>query len=415
MKIFSTSILVILGILLFTNISCKDELVRTQSFTVRVPVFMTAKQIRSQVIRPQAPKSLGSAGRIYLYKNFLLINEPNKGLHIVDNSNPARPIFLNYIQIPGNSDLAINQNMLYADSYMDLLVFNLNNPFDIPEPKRINDVFKSSYPENKRGEIVSFKDSLITMSSNSTWGGPRDYLFDSSVSGPGNSTGQNNYGTGGSTARFTLMNDHLYTVDHTSLKLFNVSTPADPKFENTIFLGTGIETIFPYDNKLFIGSTTGMHIYNAVKPSAPVKLSTYSHLTSCDPVIVEGNFAYVTLRSGTTCRLGSNVLEVLDIGNPTAPKLISSFPMTNPHGLALQGDLLFICEGNNGLRTFDRRDPLNIGSKQLSFLKDLDSRDVIAGPLSVIVTGKSGIMQYEFSDPRAPKLLSNIKVVKDIL
>lgn len=409
MKIFRQISFLALLVLLF-SVSCKDEVVRTETYMTRVPVYMTAGEIRAQVISPQSPVELSSAGKIYIYQNFLIINEPNKGLHIVNNSNPSKPVFINYINIPGNSDMAINDNILYADSYMDLLAFDISNPADIREPKRILDVFKNTYPENSYGKITGYKDSLVTVSvtSHSTHG--RE-LINTSV-WFSSTADSKNYGTGGSTARFTLMNEYLYTVDQNSLKLFNVTSAANPKFINSINLGTGIETIFPYQDKLFIGSTTGMHIYNASNPSNPVKLSTYSHLTSCDPVIVQGKYAYVTLRSGTNCRIGSNLLDVLNIEDPASPKLVSSYPMLNPHGLAISGGTLFICEGVNGLKTFDSSDPLKIGERQFSFLKDLDARDVIAGPASLIVTGKNGIYQYDYSNPRALGLLSQIRVSK---
>jgi hypothetical protein len=194
------------------------------------------------------------------------------------------------------------------------------------------------------------------------------------------------------------------------LKLFNVSNPRDPQYLNSINLGGGIETIFPYGNKLFIGSTNGMHIYDASNPSAPVKLSTYRHVTSCDPVVVQGKYAYVTLRSDNLCLQGVNLLQVLNIENAANPVLVSSFPMLKPYGLTISDNNLFICEGPFGLKAFDSSDVLSIGQKQLSFLKDIDASDVIAGPKSLIVTGTKGVYQYNYANPSDLKLMSHLSL-----
>jgi hypothetical protein len=359
------------------------------------------------------PQQLSAPGKIYTYGNYLFINEINKGIHIVDNSDPASPRFLNFLNIPGNMDLAVNSNVLYADSYVDLLAFDISSPTNVSLVKRVENVFDNQYVDMMKGLIRGFKDTIITevITANTRDNTRENVMFFSTQAGGFFDSASQSYGTGGSMARFTLMNSNLYTVTTNSLKLFNVSAPREPVFVNTIKLGNGIETIFPYQNKLFIGSNTGMHIYNAADPSKPVKLATYQHFTSCDPVIVQGKYAYVTLRSGSSCRLGSNVLDVLDIEDPTKPVLVSSFPMLNPHGLAISDNNLFICEGKNGLKAFNISDPKTIGQKQLSFLQNLSATDVIAGPKSLIVTGINGIYQYDYSNASSLKLLSHLNLV----
>jgi hypothetical protein len=311
---------------------------------------------------------------------------------------------VSFISIPGNADMAISDNILYADSYVDLLAFNISNPLKIQHVKRVTDVFEKFYMNKAKGLIYGLKDTVVSyrIDEGNSFGG-RPMLFDMTAMSSSKS-----YGTGGSTARFTLMNDYLYTVDNSRLKLFDVAIPANPNYLSSMNIGWGIETIFPYENKLFIGSTTGMHIFDASKPSAPVKLSTYRHVTSCDPVIVQGKYAYVTLRSGNFCQQGVNVLEVLNIEDLTKPTLVSSFPMLNPHGLGISNNDLFICEGANGLKAFKNTDVLKIGDNQRSFIKGINAKDVITGPKSLIVTGDEGVYQYNYANSSALRLLSKI-------
>ncbi|MEJ7693237.1 hypothetical protein [Daejeonella sp.] len=409
MKVFGTLLSFIFVLCLS---SCKDEVVRTRTYHRLTPFYLSVSDLRKQAISMDKPHELSAPGKIYIYGNYLFINEVTKGIHVIDNSNPASPRFLNFINIPGNIDLAVNSNILYADSYVDLLAFDISNPTSINMVKRVENVFDNQYIDLKKGLIRGYKDTIITQVITSNMQDLQknnQTSFDSSVGAA--SYASQSYGTGGSMARFTLMNSSLYTVTTNSLKLFNVSSPKEPVFVNTINLGGGIETIFPYQNKLFIGSTTGMHIYNAIDPSKPVKLATYQHFTSCDPVIVQGKYAYVTLRSGTTCRLGNNLLDVINIEDPTKPVLVSSFPMLNPHGLAISENNLFICEGKYGLKAFNSTDPKSIGQKQLSFLQNISAADVIAGPKSLIVTGASGIYQYDYSSASNLKLLSHLNLV----
>ncbi|MFC5282550.1 LVIVD repeat-containing protein [Pedobacter alpinus] len=402
-----------IAIVIVSLSSCKDEVVKTFTYHTQTPYYLSVADIRQMVVAEETPRAIAAPGKIYIYNDFLFVSEPNKGIHIIDNNNPAKPQFISFINIPGTADLAINNNVLYADSYIDLLAFDITNPRDVKLVKRVEDVFENLYINKEKGMVLGYKDTIITYTQNSgdIYHNGRGEMF--TLTNSFSSNAKASYGTGGSTAKFTLQNSSLYTVDNNSLKTFNVSDEKNPAFVKTINLGFGIETIFPYNDKLFIGSTTGMHIYDASNPLSPKKLSIYQHVTSCDPVVVQGKYAYVTLRSGNFCRQGVNLLEVIDIEDATKPKLISSFPMINPHGLSIDGGNLYICEGLSGLKAFDSSNIYNIGQKQLSFIKGFEAIDVIAGPKSLIVTGKDGVYQFDYSNPANLIQLSRINIDSD--
>jgi len=179
-------------------------------------------------------------------------------------------------------------------------------------------------------------------------------------------------------------------------------------------IGWGIETIFPYEENLFIGSNSGMYIYDNSNPESLILLSTFQHARACDPVVVEGNTAYVTLRNGSACQSFINQLDVIDISTITSPKLIKTFPMTNPHGLSIRDSQLYICEGEHGLKIFDASDSENIDKNLIANLETIKSTDVISLPNSLIlVIGSDGFYQYDVSDADSPVLLSHIPVIKD--
>lgn len=215
-------------------------------------------------------------------------------------------------------------------------------------------------------------------------------------------------GKGGSMARFTVSGDYLYVVDSRNLHVYEVKDPRTPKKLKEVELGVNIETIFPYQQKLFIGSQDGMHIYSLAEPESPEHLSTYRHITSCDPVVVEGNLAYVTLRSGNNCFRGSNQLDIIDISNPSQPKLVRTYPMTNPFGLGIDGNTLFVCEGEHGLKVFDVEDPENI--TQISEKAKLHAFDVIPFNQNLILSGKDGVYQYNYAKPKELSLNSQLTI-----
>jgi hypothetical protein len=78
-------------------------------------------------------------------------------------------------------------------------------------------------------------------------------------------------GIGGSMSRFTIVGDYLYVVDNTNLDVFSLVNPTQPAEASTVNIGWGIETIFPYGDKLFIGSSSGMCFQSSSMP-APATL-----------------------------------------------------------------------------------------------------------------------------------------------
>lgn len=392
--------------------SCQDEITTTYTYRAMMPVYLQMSDVRARVISIEPAQELDNPGKIYIYGNYLLINDPQEGIHILDNSNPASLVNLNFIPIEGNVDLAVNNNMLYADNYVDLLVFDISNIRSIKQVERVKDVFKHLYDNSDTGIIVTFKDTVLTSDGNRGGFMERDFFtintassFASNYSGAAQS-----YGQGGSMARFTLMSGHLYAVDDYSLRVFDVKEPAKPKHLQNIELGWGIETIFPFQEKLFIGSNSGMHIYDASTPSNPLKMSVFEHLRACDPVVVNEKFAFVTLRNGQNCWNGVNELQVVDISNPRQPKLIQAYPMLNPHGLALAGEYLYVAEGQHGMKSFNVGDVTKINQNQLEFLESMKSVDMIPGPKSLIVIGPDGVCQFDYSNPSKLRKLSCIDV-----
>jgi hypothetical protein len=158
-----------------------------------------------------------------------------------------------------------------------------------------------------------------------------------------------------------------------------------------------IETIYPFKDKLFIGSNAGMFIYDIANPASPRSLGQFAHARACDPVIADDNNAYVTLHDGTPCGGFNNQLDVVNISNLVAPVLVKTYAMTNPHGLAKDNNLLFLCDGRDGLKMYDVANPSNIVLKKQ--VTGLETYDAIAWNNNLLVVAKDGLYQYDYSNP----------------
>jgi hypothetical protein len=402
-----------------TFTSCLEDKCDASTEFVRFdPVYLTLSQIRTDVTL-EAPRALEEPGRLYLYKDYLFINEQAHGIHIYDNSDPSNPVDIGFYGIVGNFDLSIKDDILYADNVLDIIsidISNIQSPVIVHREENAfemydwNGTYLSYYNKTDIVEVLDCNDDAF--GAETFWRG--DVLFaneaavvDVDVLSSGSEG--SNVGTGGSTARFTIVGDYLYNVDQSNLMTWSIGNGFSRV--NTQNIGWGIETIFPYESHLFIGSETGMHIYDNSNPELLVHLSTFQHARACDPVVVEGNTAYVTLRNGSACESFINQLDVIDITSLTNPTLIKTYPMSNPHGLSVRDNTLYICEGDFGLKIFDASDSEKIDRNLLADVSSIKSTDVIALPDDrLLVIGSEGFYQYDVTNVESPQLLSLILV-----
>ena len=164
-------------------------------------------------------------------------------------------------------------------------------------------------------------------------------------------------GKGGSLARFTIVGNFLYLVDDLTLKIFDISDPVNATPKGSIILRFGVETIFPYKDKLFIGSRDGMYIYSIANPVIPALLGEARHTRSCDPVVANDTTAFVTLRGNQPCGPAEDGLYIYDIKNITSPVALATIRMPTPNGLGLQDSLLYVCQKLNGMRIYNVSNP----------------------------------------------------------
>ncbi len=426
-KVITIQLVIYFALLMFMSLilpGCTDKCEQENTYTYFEPVYTSMEELRNAVeILP--PIEIKQVGKIFFKDGYLFINEPNEGVHIIDNRDPSNPINKSFINIPGAFDLAVRGTVLFSDSYTDLVAIDINNLEEVQEVGRIEGLFNGFnsygfYATEDLGVVTSWKQTnevTITESTCKTnrndWGMYYEYgllTADVAAFNSASAVAPTNPGMGGSMARFALSNDYLYALDNSDIVAVNVANVSDLQAGAPTYIDWGIETIFPKGNTLFIGAQNGMHIMDITNPSIPTLISNYSHIQSCDPVIVDGNYAFVTLRSGTECQGFTNQLEVIDISDLSDPQLKYTYQMTNPHGLGKDGSALFICDGEAGLRVFDATDLSTIDDNMIAHYDKIQAYDIIPFNNIAMMIGADGLFQYDYSDLSDIKLLSKITI-----
>ncbi len=403
-------------------VSCEDNQDDSlyAEYQVAKPLKMSMAEFRSGV-DVIAPVPILESGKIYAYKNYIFINDKNKGVHVVDNTDPSNPRKISFIEIPGNVDISVKGDFLFADSLSDLVVLDISDMTHIQQVNRLEGVLQTNVFWPADADIFEYTDidydkeilvgwevvterrlkSEVENVNGGFWEADMAALANTSASAA-SVTGQ-----GGSLARFKIVDDYLYAVDFHNINIFNITDLGDPKILAPVSAGFDIETIFNQNNHLFLGSRSGMYIYDISSPASPRYVSEFQHGTACDPVVVDGDYAYVTLRGGNACGATESGLFIIDISTIENPVLAKEYPMDEPYGLGIKDEKLFICDGNSGLKVYDKTDVNEL--VQLNHFKDINTFDVIPLDDTLLMTGKDVIYQYKYFDDNI-RLLSTLRL-----
>lgn len=400
--------------------SCADKHKVTR--LMNVPVYQSKAELRS-LAGVQAARELVNPGKIFFKDNRLFVTELGEGVHIIDNSDPANPVNISFLEIPGVMDVQMKNEFLYADSYMDLVVFDLSDVNNAQLVDTAEDVFiynlpvhDARYPradvDENNGVVVAWTVELKTEEFNefdtwNVWGeevmtadmslqsGDASFAT-TSFEGASKSGGGNTFGKAGSMSRFMVKGNHLYVLDAWKLITLDIEDASNPEVQSEVVTPYFSETIFPIRNHLVLGTQNGIVFYDLDDMNTPEYVSEYQHVTSCDPVFVSGDHAYVTLRSGNSCWGWVNELHVVNIEDISAPYEERIYPMVSPRGLSVDGENLFLCDGEAGLKIFDIEN--NVDLTMTNNYIDFQANDVITYGDILMMIGEDGLVQYDYSD-----------------
>lgn len=433
---FLSPLLLLLAIL--SNGCIQDQCEQTVTYLRYEPVYQSMEEIRAGV-KSEAPRAVKNPSKIYFKDSFILMSELNKGIHVIDNNDPRNPNSIAFIAIPGTRDMAARGNTLFVDSYMDMVALDITNLNAVTILGRQENVFPYGswhdglWADPDKGIAVDWIEkevveqvecgrngfnflpqNMFTMDDALDLGAPV-LASNSRLEASAPSSSELTTGTGGSFARFAITGNHLYAVTFSDMIIFDISDLASPQEVNRLSIGWDVETIWPKDDRMYIGTRSGMIVYSIANPTQPEWLTQVSHVQGCDPVVVGEEYAFSTVRDGRDCRstTATNSLFVIDITPIEESFIAVEFPTHNPHGLGLRNDVLFLCDGSEGLKIYDASDPLTLIEKQLAHFPNINAIDVIPLDNILIMVAEEGLYQYDYSDLNNIQQISLIPVERD--
>jgi len=120
---------------------------------VYTPIFMSRETLESSVKYIAETRDMIQTGKIYYRAPYIYVNERYKGVHVINNTNPANPVNEGFILAPGCIDMAVKGNILYFDNAVDLVSFDLDSR---QVTKRIRNIFPEPLPPEDFNHYFNF-------------------------------------------------------------------------------------------------------------------------------------------------------------------------------------------------------------------------------------------------------------------
>jgi len=321
----------------------------------------------------------------------LFVSDQYLGVFVYDVGDPAAPTPVTTIPLKGNRGTAVKDGIVYAneDNALHVLrivgnsyetVMTLQPEYDVPG-----------------GGDGGWLEPGVIQERNGLGCACGQHLELASPLGPAS--------VGSSFATFALVDDFLYRIDYATLVIYDVAVADKPKELKRVDIGWEIETIYPTDNFLLLGGNRGMYIYDRRSdPAAPHEIARIEHVRACDPVVVSGPVAYVTLRGGSVCGNAPDELLCVSMTDPDQPTVIARKELATPFGLAVSEPFLYVSNGLRGYTLLDVARPAS--PLPIAQWTDWGTKDFIWSGTTLYVLGFDGLRFFDVSDPRSPKLLA---------
>jgi hypothetical protein len=192
------------------------------------------------------------------------------------------------------------------------------------------------------------------------------------------------------------VNDQLLVLDSQSIIQYDIKEGGEFEFRHEVAIDPGMETIHANGAYVLVGSNSAVYFLRFNSFGTLELVSSYEHLTSCDPVVASNGIAYSTLRS-TGCRFnGAELLDVIDFSDIENPTLIKSYSTHAPYGLALNEQFLFVCE-YGGITMYDRSNAEELVQVDFLEVEGQTPIDLILRGNNMVVRTMDGVMNVGFT------------------
>lgn len=166
---FSLALGLFLGLLLTGCLEPKVDI--PEQVTGLAPIYYEGDW---RDIGAEPPQPIRELFKIYYKDSIIFAGESLQGIHVIDNTDPFYPETIKFIRIPGNSDIAIKGNTLYANNLSGLVALDISNLDDIRVLSRLENAFPGGgaplpdnyfgffeCPDTSMGAIVGWAEKVL--------------------------------------------------------------------------------------------------------------------------------------------------------------------------------------------------------------------------------------------------------------
>lgn len=398
----------LLGLIAFSIIGCTTDYGTVQvTYQEATAIYGDIDEIRSQPLN-ETIREINNPGKIYLGSDMILIGEEQEGIHVIDNTDPVNPTAVNFINIPGNREFFVKDNKIFAETYYDVVKIDVSDMQNAVLDSRAEFVFQDVWKNAQEETLIGFSFKEVTAELNQDDDFSKQVLAENEIyldyakniipkSALPSSFAGSGSKVSGTANRVTYSDEHVYIIGNNSMYIVADEAQGLNNINKISNIGEGMETIFPYENNLYVGSRSAVNIFNITDPRQPEEAYEFNHATACDPVLPADGVAYVTLRTAdfSACPGNINSLLVLDTRDIHDVDQKEEIAMSSPYGMTIKGNELYVGEGENGLKIFDISDKYK--PELLRTINNVKAYDVIPHPTIgnlILTTGPDGVSQY---------------------
>ncbi len=215
-------------------------------------------------------------------------------------------------------------------------------------------------------------------------------------------------GTGGSLAKFTIINNQVLVLNQNEVKQYDIQANGELNYKGQLLIDSQLETIFPYGTgNVLIGSSDAVYFLGFDTDNFLTLKSSYAHLTACDPVVAKDGIAFSTLKV-SDCRNGTDdFIEAIDISDIENPNVLRVYNTESPFGLAIKNSFLFVCE-KGGLSMYAYNENGNLTELDFKEIPNAVPLDLIVSDRNLIIRTDDGFYNMSYGDTGLGSVLGSI-------
>ncbi len=252
-----------LQLLLYCSYTAVLKDTGTKQYKVYTPVYKSSALVRANIVKSNEVQPIINPGKMYVTGNTIFLVEKEKGIHIIDNSNPSSPVNKAFISIPGNEDIAVKGEYFIRRLLCRPVAIDISNPSAIvlknyvanlfPDRRYINGQYIDSGNVIVSWKVKDTTASLQIQQGQGIWTNGSyitTTVYNTAVgmfqSASANTSSSGTAGVGGSMSRFAIVNDRLYAVSSNQLSSVSVASPASTDFlsNKNLHMGMDLQKLF---------------------------------------------------------------------------------------------------------------------------------------------------------------------------